>query len=76
MNKQRRKTINELIEQIELLKNDVELVLNEEEEYRDNIPESMTDKYEIADSACSNLDSTLNSLDEAMEYLEYARDGE
>ena len=43
MNKQRRKTIDELIEKIEALKDDVQSVLDDEQEYRDGIPESMTD---------------------------------
>lgn len=73
MNKQRRKTIDELIEKIEALKDDVQSVLDDEQEYRDGIPESMTEKQDVADAAIENLDSTINSLDEAMN--EYARKG-
>lgn len=76
MNKQRRKAIDELLEQVEELKCGIQLVLDEEEEYRDSIPESMTTKQEIADSACENLDYAICSLDEVSEYLQSSRDGE
>lgn len=58
MNKQRRKTIDELIEKIEALKDDVQSVLDDEQEYRDGIPESMTEKQDVADAAIENLDSS------------------
>ncbi|MBD5086671.1 MAG: hypothetical protein HDT32_04905 [Clostridiales bacterium] len=76
MNKQRRQVIDKLIEQVEELKCGIQEVLDEEDEYRENIPESMTVKQEIADSACENLDNAISSLDEVEEYLQSARDGE
>ena len=71
MNKQRRKEISDLIERFESLCGDVESILEEEEEYRDNIPENLqgSERYERAEEACDNISSALDSLDEVIEYL-------
>lgn len=41
MNKARRKSLQEVIDKLEGLMGDVESLQEEEEEYRDNIPENM-----------------------------------
>ena len=41
MNKTRRKVIDKLMERIEDLRSDVEMILDEEQEAFDNIPESL-----------------------------------
>jgi hypothetical protein len=48
--------------------------LAEEEEYRDNMPENLqgSERYETADTACDNLQSAIDSLEEAFEYLNEA----
>lgn len=50
---------------------DIELVLFEEEDYRDNIPENMQGgyKYDMAEEACNNLE-------EAKDTLEYVQEGD
>ena len=77
MNKQRRKDIDAIVEQFEEIKNAIQCVYDEEEEYRDNIPENMqsSERYETADAACSALDDALNNIDEAIDNLTSARDG-
>lgn len=64
MNKQRRKTIYEINTRLEALQgemesllDDIQAVIDEETEYRDNIPENMQggERYEMADSACDSL---------------------
>ena len=82
MNNKRRKAIKSILDQIEPLKaqlesikdkfdtlqSDTEDVQYEEEEARDNIPESLQDseRYEISDAACDNLSSAADSLGEAV----------
>lgn len=74
MNKQRRKTINEIYEKIAALRDLLEEVKGEEEEYRDNMPENLqnSERYYVAEEACDNLDSAISSLEEALDYIESA----
>ena len=74
MNKPRRKAIDAINEKLESLKEDLENLLAEEEEYRDNMPENLqgSERYETADTACDNLHSAIDSMDEALEYLSEA----
>lgn len=76
MNNPRRKRIEELSVQIEDLRNLLEEIMAEEEEYKDNMPENLqtSERYEIAENACDNMDSALSSLEEAIEYLDAARE--
>lgn len=48
---------------------DIDSILWDEENYRDNIPENMYGgyKYEAADEACDNLSYAINYLNEAMD---------
>ena len=54
----RRKTVQEIIRVL----NDI---LEAEIEYRDNIPEHFTQRYEAADSTCELLTEAISSLEEA-----------
>lgn len=76
MNTQRRKKISKVIEKLEELKEQIDLLMEEETEYRDNIPENLTgsERYEIADNACDNLESAQYTLDEAIDHLNDAID--
>ena len=53
MNKVRRKALADLVEQFEVLKEELESLMEEEEEYRDNMPENLqgSELYEKADAA-------------------------
>mgnify|MGYP002703753094 FL=1 len=78
MNKQRRKQISEVISRVETVQaelesllDDVQGIMDEETEYRDNIPENMQggDRYEMADNACSELEAAHETLDNAKDSL-------
>ena len=62
MNKVRRKALSELKDQIESLKSDLETLLEEEQEYLDNIPENMQsgERYETAEKT---LKSTVPCIE-------------
>lgn len=79
MNKERRKQINEVISRVgavqaemESLLDDIQSITDEETEYRDNIPENMQsgDRYEMADNACSELESAHDTLEQSKDSLE------
>lgn len=74
MNKARRKDIAKLVEKIQSLQGDMELLLEELENIKDeeleafdNIPENMqnSERYELAEMAVDNLDSAYDALEEA-----------
>ena len=71
MNKQRRKQIADLDEQISILCAEVEGLRDEEQEYFDNMPESlqMTDKGDAAETAVAALDEAIEALTEACSQL-------
>lgn len=75
MNKERRKRVDAIIESLGSLQSDIEEVLTEETEYRDNIPENMqqSEKYETADGNCDCLQSAYDSIEEAIEQLEESK---
>jgi hypothetical protein len=84
MNKQRRKEIYKLItklqkvsamqsdeeknRELEDIKDDVNLIMLEEEIYMDNIPENLQGgrRYSDAEDACDNLYSAIDSLEDAI----------
>ena len=74
MNKIRRKTLNELYDKLAELRDLLEEVKCEEEDYRDNMPENLqnSERYEIAENACDNMDSAVCSIEEALDYIESA----
>lgn len=53
---------------------DIEHLQNEEEDYRDNIPENMQggDRYERADEACDNMSYACDYINEAMDSDDWA----
>ena len=61
----------DLVEALESIKSDVEDIQSEEEEARDNMPESLQDseRYEKADAACENLADAVDTLDEILDDL-------
>lgn len=71
MNAQRRKEIDRIISALEQLGQDAESVQNEEQEYYDNMPESLqgSDKGTAASDAADALQSAVDSIQEAHEYL-------
>lgn len=71
MNALRRKRLAEILSSVEELKSELEDILSDEEEYRDNIPENLqgSTKYEVADKACDSIQSAIDSLDETTDYI-------
>lgn len=76
MNNIRRKKLAKLYEEIENIKFLLEEIQEEEQEAFDNIPENLegTERYEKAEEAVCNLESAVNSLEEALEYIECAQE--
>jgi hypothetical protein len=76
MNKARRKLIEEVEGKLAELIEALSAIKDEEEEYRDNMPENLqgSEKYEQADQACSALDDAYNNLEYAADYLSTARE--
>ena len=72
MNNERREKIKKAAGQLDDLKNELETLKDEEQEYYDNMPESLRggEKGEAAQSAIDNLDSALSELDSAIQSVE------
>ena len=71
MNKQRRKSISEIIRNIESIKLSLENVLSDEQDYFDNMPENLQgsirgeeseEAIDILEEAVDGLDDIINSL--------------
>lgn len=83
MNKERAKRIGELrtrvdnmvnLEELGSIASDIEGIADEEQEYYDNMPESLQqgEKGQNAEQAASNLVDAKEALDNAVEALEQA----
>ncbi len=75
MNAQRRKSIQAIMETIDTAKTDLEGLRDEEQEYFDNMPESLqaSEKATTAESAVSSMDTAINSLEDVSSSLEEAQ---
>lgn len=71
MNKQRRKWIEDVTSKLYDLQSEIESILEEEQEYMDNMPENLqcSERYETAEAAVDNLESACSSMEELIEYL-------
>ena len=71
MNKERRKNIQSIADQLGELKGSLEAIQQEEEEYRDNIPENLqgSERYEKAEEACDTLGEAVNGLEDIITSL-------
>lgn len=74
MNKPRRKQLDKLCEMFVELKDMLEEIRDDEENYMDNIPENLqgSERYSIAEDAIDNMNLALDSLDEVISYIESA----
>ena len=77
MNKQRRKDIDTIIQALEEIREQIQFVLEEEQEYLNNIPENLqnSERYETAQTAVSELEEADGSIDDIIEHLENAKYG-
>ncbi len=76
MNKQRRKEIDNLISDAIRLETSIEDLLDEEQDYFDNMPENLqsSDKAEIAKNAISCLEEALSNIQDLLDNLSEAMD--
>lgn len=74
MNKQRRKEIKNVINQLEDLRATIEDIQLEEQEYFDNMPENfqLGERGDMANEAIGNMDDALMSIDELLSSLDCA----
>ncbi len=72
MNKIRRKALNEVLAKIKEASGQLESIMNDEEEYRDNMPENLqgSERYDIADAACDAMQEALENLEDAISNVE------
>lgn len=77
MNKQRRKDIDTIISSLEEIREQIQTVLDEEQDYLDNIPENLqnSERYETAETAVSELEEAEGIIDDIIEHLESAKYG-
>lgn len=75
MNNKRRKELDELYEQVEDLKFKLDTIREDEETYKDNIPENLqgSERYETAEEAVEALDNAVDEFDEILQYIDTAR---
>ena len=75
MNKERRKRIDDIIAQLNDIKEDIEMLRDEEQEAYDNMPESiqesdrgeaMTRAVDLMESAYSWIEDAVSELEEVM----------
>lgn len=71
MNKARRKKIEEISDKLMELQADLQWVAEEEEEARDNMPESMegSDRYTESEEASQAMEDADGAIQEAIDYL-------
>lgn len=74
MNKDVRKEIQDLIEQLDAIKTRVEELRDDEDDKYSNLPDSLqsSEKGEKMQEAIDNLDSASGSIEEAMDFLQEA----
>ena len=74
MNDSRRQALENVKEQLQALQEQLLVILSEEEEARDNIPENMqeSERYSKADAACDSIDTAADMLEDVVSYIEEA----
>jgi flagellar biosynthesis chaperone FliJ len=77
MNQKRRDGLDKLVSEIEQLKSDLEGFRDEEQEYKDNMPESLQngDKGEAATAAIEYMENAITKLEEALDDIANAISG-
>ena len=74
MNNIRRKALQKISDKIVELKDELENIMQEEEEYRDNMPENLqgSERYEKTDDACNSLYDAVSQLEEVVSSIDAA----
>lgn len=75
MNNNRRKEIDKIIDQLNVLSEKLEDLKSEEEEYHDNVPESLqySDRCMDSETAIESMENALSSIQETIDSLEEAK---
>lgn len=75
MNNPRRKALASIQETLDELRAALEGLLEEEEEYRDNIPENLwgSARYAWAEEACTNIQEAIEAVESAIDSVDQAR---
>ena len=74
MNAQRRKELDQIWELVAEARDRLESVKDDEEDYKDNIPENLqgSERYERAEEVVYNLENALDELNSVLETIEEA----
>lgn len=74
MNKARRAALNAIVNALTELKNDLDILRDEEQDAFDNLPESMqeSERGEAIQEAADNLSDAFDSLEDAIDSIETA----
>lgn len=72
MNAKRRKSLKEISEQVSKLKDQLESLREEEEEYTENMPENLwgSERYEKSQEYISDMEEAQDSLESAINLIE------
>lgn len=72
MNQKRRKKIREVIVKLEACESDLTCIKDEEDDARDNMPESLqdSDRYIESEEYSDKIDESLSGIREAIDNLE------
>ncbi len=75
MNKARRKQLAEITEQLQELRERIELLQEEEKDRYDNLPESLQqgERGQAMEQAAEQMGTALDSIDEAVQALKEAQ---
>lgn len=75
MNKTRRKELENIFDIISSAQEQLEVIRDDEEEYKENIPENLQNsiRYETAEVAVDAIESALFSIQEVLDYIEEAK---
>lgn len=71
MNKQRRKLLQEQLDKLEEIREQIEFLKDEEQEYVDNMPDNLqgSERHESAEAMVSNLEEAVSNIEEAISQI-------
>ena len=74
MNKERRNTLYKLIEEIRKIRDDIEYEKDQEDDYRDSMPENLQygERYDRSEECSDAMENLIEAIDDGTEELEEA----
>lgn len=76
MNKTQRKTIQKLYEKLSEIRDEIDMLADEEREKAENLMGIFDDRADELEESCQNLEEARDSIDEAMAKLDEATGGD